>query len=208
MINKKTSSLIAMVAIVAVASIMYGINETSPTIHKYVAGSQFNSYTFDQSVEMNPLTVVGVITDVGVKVFEDAEYSTDMNGDQYISQEAGRPKAEITIRVIEVLNDDGTVQFGKTVTFYDSHVEGAIGKVDGSTAMYHSKYAVDYKVGDRGIFIINEDHGLNLMGFTSYYPLTTGLSTMTSGLDKLGDKAPIDVEQAKQTAKLLAQNAP
>jgi hypothetical protein len=203
MINKKYS-LMAMIAVVAVASIGYTISENSYAIER-TGIAQFADRTFEERVAINQLTVVGVITSSEIIMVENTLTGTDCDGcEEYVIEETVTPQSKVTVKVKEVLKDDGILNGEKFVTFYDNDVTGT-GEIDGVKAKFSSKYSVDYRVGDKGIFIINEDRGLNMMGFVDYYPLKNGFSTLTSEFDKMTDKAPIDVESAKKIAKLVAE---
>ena len=58
-----------------------------------------------------------------------------------------------------------------------------------------------YQIGDRGLFLINDDHGLSLSGYTSFYQIHEGEETITSELDKLVGKEPLDLSEAKEIAR-------
>ena len=194
----------AMVAIVAIASGVYGISENSPVMIRE-GHSQLADRTFDERVAANHLTIVGEIIGSEVEMFEETITGTDCDGcEEYVIEKTTKPKAKITVKVTEVLKDDGILNGEKTVTFYDSHFTG-IGKVNDAPTKFVSQNAIDYRVGDKGIFIINEDRGLNMMGFTHYYPIKDGVSKVTSEFDTMTEKTPIDVENAKEIAKSIAQ---
>jgi len=204
MINRKLGGIIAMVAIVAVASGIYGLSEMSPTMMRS-GTSQFGDYTFDQRVDRNPLTIVGEISNVQIQTFEETVMGTDCDDcEEYVIEVTKQPKAIVTVNVLEVLKDDGILNGNTTVTFVDGEYTG-LGKIDDRTALFQSSYSVDYNVGDKGIFIINEDRGLNMMGFTSYYPIDDARTTVTSGFDQMTEKTPIEITTAKNTAKLVAE---
>ena len=60
---------------------------------------------------------------------------------------------------------------------------------------------MDYQKGDNGLFLINDDHGLNMLGYASFYPIHDGKATITTELDKLLEKAPIELSEAKTIAQ-------
>ncbi|BDQ31131.1 hypothetical protein NZNM25_01350 [Nitrosopumilus zosterae] len=203
MINKKIS-LMAVIAIAAFASIVYGVSENSPVIER-TGYTQFADRTFDQRVEINALAVVGEIVDSEIVMVEETVTGTDCDEcEEYVIETAVKPQYKVTVKVTEVLKDNGILNGNDLVTFYDKSVTG-LGKVDGHTTQFISRYSVDYHVGDKGIFIISNDRGLNMMGFTHYYPLKAGQTTMTSEFDKMTEKAPIDVDSARNIAKMIAE---
>ena len=122
-------------------------------------------------MEMNPLVVIGAIAEVETEIVKETLMGTDYEGsEEYVVEETEKPKAKITIEVTEVLKDDGILNDDKYITVYDSHVKG-VGKINDQVAIFDSPYAIDYQIGDKGLFIINEDRGLNMMGFTNYLRL-------------------------------------
>jgi len=204
MINKKLS-LIAMVAIVAVASTIYGISETQPQTIRY-SSVQFGDFTFTEMVDRHAVVVVGEIVDVQVKMLQDNVIGTDENGDKYIYEKNTRPNAKVTIQIDEVLKDDSKLATEKTISFYDEHVDGEIGVSDGHKVQFRSMYSTDYHIGDKGIFMIDNDRKITSMGYTSYYQIIDGKTTTTSELDKLVGNESLDIETAKNTAKLRAES--
>ena len=78
----------------------------------------------------------------------------------------------------------------------------AIGTINGEKARFVSQDAYDYHVGETGIFLIEDDDGLWLDGFTSFYQIKEGKSTTESEFDKKYDKTPIEIEDAKEAARL------
>ena len=202
MINKKLS-LIAIVAIVAVASTLYGISEMNPGVIR-ASIMQFADFTFEEKVERSGLVVVGEVTNVGVKIFPEDIMDTDENGNEYVFEHNEIPRAEVTIRILEVLKDDIGLDASRTVTFYDD-INGVIGESDSQPARYISQYAIDYHVGDKGLFLIENDRGLSSLGFSSYYPIIDGETTVITQLDKLLDKPPIELTEAKIIARQVAE---
>ena len=192
-----------MVAIVAASTTIYGLSETQPQAVRF-SSAQFGDFTFAEMVDRHAVVVVGEIVDIQIELLSDNVMGTDENGNKYIYEKTDRPNAKVTIQIDEVLKDDSNLATGKTISFYDKHVDGEIGVSDGRKVQFNSMYSTDYQVGDKGIFMIENDRGITSFGYTSYYPILDGKSTTTSELDKLVDRTPIDVETAKNTAKLIA----
>lgn len=111
------------------------------------------------------------------------------------------PRAEITIEIIKIHKDDYGLD-SKFVTVYDTSVKNAIGTVNGETARFVSQDAIDYKIGDKGIFLIDTDRGLWLHGFMSFYPIEDSKSTIQSEFDKKYGKDPLELQIVKDIAKL------
>ncbi len=198
MINKKFSAIISMVAIVAVASTLYTLDEMNPGIT--ISGSaQFADRTFEEQVEVAGIIVEGKITDVGMKIFTEEFTDIDENGNEYVFDTRQVPKTKVTVKISEIFKDNYGLDSNK-VTFYDIS-NGEIGNVNGKKAKFISQYAIDYKVGDKGIFLIENDRGLWSMGYTSFYPIEDGKTHTTSELDKLSNKSPIEITKAKESAK-------
>ena len=203
MINKKIG-LTAAISLIVVASILYGVSETTPTVTR-VSVAQFGDFTFADQVERSHLVVIGIVTDVGVKIFPEDIIDVDEHGNEYVFEHNEIPKAEVTLQILEVLKDDlGWIS--DEVTFYDD-VNIAVGKTDSKVTRFVSQYAMDYQKGDRGLFLINDDHGLNLSGYTSFYPIYEGKDTITTELDKLLEKAPIELSEAKAVAQAAGVNS-
>ena len=203
MINKKIG-LTAAISLIVVASILYGVSETTPTVTR-VSTAQFADQTFEESVEKAGLIVVGTVIDVGIKVFPEDVMDTDEDGNEYVFEYNEIPRAEITLQIQEVLKDDVGLT-SDTVTFYDE-VNGAIGQSDSQKAKFISQYAIDYQKGDKGLFLIDNDEGLAAMGYTSFYPIHDGKDTITTELDKLLEKAPIELSEAKTIAQTTGTNS-
>ena len=197
MISKKIS-LIAMVSVVAVASILYGVSETTHTVTR-VSVAQFGDFTFAEKVERSHLVVIGTVIDVGVKIFPEDIIDVDEHGNEYVFEHNEIPKAEVTLQILEVLKDDLDWSSDE-VTFYDD-VNIAVGKTDGQVTRFVSQYAMDYQKGDNGLFLINDDHGLNMLGYASFYPIHDEKDAITTELDKLLEKAPIELSEAKTIAQ-------
>ena len=130
---------------------------------------------------------------------------TDEDGNEYVFEYNEIPRAEITLQIQEVLKDDVGLT-SDTVTFYDE-VNGAIGQSDSQKAKFISQYAIDYQKGDKGLFLIDNDEGLAAMGYTSFYPIHDGKDTITTELDKLLEKAPIELSEAKTIAQTTGTNS-
>ena len=205
MTNKKTSIIVA-VAIVATASTLYGIYEVSPpTITLVSGGAQYVDRTFEEDVEIVGIIVEGQITDVQTKIFTEEVMETDENGDQVVFETLQVPRNQITIKIQEILKDNYGLT-SKTVVVYDHAVSNAIGKVNGEKArfVYHDAY--DYHVGEKGIFLIENDSELWLHGFTSFYPVKEGKSTIESEFGKKYGRTPVELEHAKDVARLGAED--
>ena len=203
MINKKIG-LTAAISLIVVASILYGVSETTPTVTR-VSVAQFGDFTFADQVERSHLVVIGIVTDVGVKIFPEDIIDVDGHGNEYVFEHNEIPKAEVTLRILEVLKDD-LGWSSDEVTFYDD-VNIAVGKTDGQVTRFVSQYAMDYQKGDNGLFLINDDHGLNMLGYASFYPIHDGKATITTELDKLLEKAPIELSEAKTIAQTAGTNS-
>ena len=203
MINKKIG-LTDAISLIVVASILYGVSETTPAVTR-VSVAQFGDFTFAEKVERSHLVVIGVVTDVGVKIFPEDIIDVDGHGNEYVFEHNEIPKAEVTLRILEVLKDD-LGWSSDEVTFYDD-VNIAVGKTDGQVTRFVSQYAMDYQKGDNGLFLINDDHGLNMLGYASFYPIHDGKATITTELDKLLEKAPIELSEAKTIAQTAGTNS-
>ena len=197
MINKKIG-LTAAISLIVVASILYGVSETTPAVTR-VSVAQFGDFTFAEKVERSHLVVIGTVIDVGVKIFPEDIIDVDEHGNEYVFEHNEIPKAEVTLQILEVLKDDLDWSSDE-VTFYDD-VNIAIGKTDSQVTRFVSQYAMDYQKGDNGLFLINDDHGLNMLGYASFYPIHDGKATITTELDKLLEKAPIELSEAKTIAQ-------
>ena len=97
MINKKIG-LTAAISLIVVASILYGVSETTPTVTR-VSTAQFADQTFEESVEKAGLIVVGTVIDVGIKVFPEDVMDTDEDGNEYVFEHNEIPRAEITLQI-------------------------------------------------------------------------------------------------------------
>ena len=191
-------SLMAVASIIVAASVIYGISDVPPNVTR-VSTAQFADQTFEESVEKAGLIVVGTVIDVGIKVFPEDVMDTDEDGNEYVFEHNEIPRAEITLQIQEVLKDDVGLT-SDTVTFYDE-VNGAIGQSNSQKAKFISQYAIDYQKGDKGFFLIDNDEGLAAMGYTSFYPILEGKETITTELDKLVGKDPLDLSDAKDIAR-------
>ena len=203
MINKKIG-LTAAISLIVVASILYGVSETTPTVTR-VSVAQFGDFTFAEKVERSHLVVIGTVIDVGVKIFPEDIIDVDEHGNEYVFEHNEIPKAEVTLQILEVLKDDLDWSSDE-VTFYDD-VNIAVGKTDSKVTRFVSQYAMDYQKGDRGLFLINDDHGLNMLGYASFYPIHDGKATITTELDQLLEKAPIELSEAKAVAQAAGVNS-
>jgi len=196
--------LIALLAVTALASMVYGAYEATPTIHRY-SMTQFTGESFESLVGKSHLVAVGEIVNVGLQTVPNKVMGTDEDGTRYLVERIEKPHAAVTVRVLDVLKDDGLLNGEKLITFLDPEVDGKTGKIDGHPAIFHSRYAVDYKVGDNGLFLIHEDDGIYSMGFVAYYPITEGRDRITTDLDKLVGNSPLSLETTKNTARVLGQ---
>ena len=160
---------------------------------------QFGNFTFAEQVERSHLVVIGVVTDVSVKVFPEDVMDVDEHGNEYVFEHNRVPMAEVTLQILEVLKDDLGWSSDR-VTFYDD-VNVPIGRTDIQATRLVSQHTIDYQKGDRGLFLINDDRGLNLSGYTSFYQIHEGEETITSELDKLVGKEPLDLSEAKEIAR-------
>lgn len=188
--------------IVAVASTLYGIDQLSPPSNTRGGQAQYIDRTFEEQVEVAGIIIEGTITDVGVKIFTVESIEVDENGNEVVFETIQDPRAEITIKIKEVMKDNYGLD-SKTIIVYDLDVPNAIGKINGEKTRFISKDAYDYQVGEKGIFLIQNDRGLWINGFTSFYPIEDGKTHTTTGLNKLIGKSPIDITKAKDTAKKL-----
>ena len=156
MINKKIS-IIAMILVVAAGSTIYGIIELTPPIIIIGGHAQFADDTFAEKIDLSGIVVEGKITDLGVKLF--TEESIEMiDGQEVVFDTRIVPKTKITIEISETFKDNYGLD-SKYVTVYD-RLNGGIGSVNGKKALYTSPYAIDYKIGDKGFFLIDNDRGL------------------------------------------------
>ena len=160
---------------------------------------QFVDRTFAEKVEKSHLVVIGVVTDVGIKVFPEDIMDVDEHGNEYVFEHNEIPKAEVTLQILEMLKDDLDWSSDE-VTFYD-YVNVPIDRTDLQVTRLVSQYTTDYQKGDKGLFLINDDMGLNMLGYASFYPIYEGEETITSELDKFGGKEPLDLSEAKEIAR-------
>ena len=199
--NAKKTSIISMIAIVVIASGMYGISSISPTV-TVGALYQLQAQTFEQKVQSTDLVVIGTVTKVGTAVIDDIVWDTNAEGIDYIFEQNKLPRAAITINIEEILKDN-TGKSPKTITYFDD-VNVGTGKSDENIARYVSQYALDYKVGEKAIFFIDDDgSSYQMLGFASKYDISVDnneLQVVQSKLDIVLEKAPLDIEIAKNTA--------
>jgi len=198
--NKKIV-LITLVVVAAVA--VYGITELQPHTVR-VGTAQFGNFTFEEMVQRHPVVVMGEIVDVRMESLPDDIMGTYDNGTKYVYEKNERPNAKITILIEDVLKDDANLATGKMISFHDRHVDGEIGVSNGQRIQYQSMYATDYQVGEKGLFMIENDRGVTSMGYTSYYPIVGGETLATSELGKLLDQDPISLETAATVARQAA----
>lgn len=103
MMNKKIS-IMALIAIVAVASTFYGMYELNPGVI-VSSTSQFIDMSFEENVKQHDLVVIGEVVNIGVRVFPEDIMDIDENGKEYVFEHNEIPKAEITIKILETLKD-------------------------------------------------------------------------------------------------------
>ena len=193
MINKKIS-IIAMILVVAAGSTIYGIIELTPPIIIIGGHAQFADDTFAEKIDLSGIVVEGKITDLGVKLF--TEESIEMiDGQEVVFDTRIVPKTEITIEISETFKDNYGLD-SKYVTVYDRS-NGEIGSVNGKKALYTSPYTIDYKIGDKGLFFIENDRGLKLGGYTAFYPIEDGKNTIKTQLDKEMGKDPLELKDVR-----------
>lgn len=202
MTGKKFGLMMAVV-VIAVASTPYILAENDPVVVVSSKTQWDTNLTFAESVGRAGAVVVGEIVGLDVKLFTEEIVGVDENGDEYVRTDRV-PMKEIEIRILEKLADDVGLDH-ETVTVYDRSVWGETGTSDGHRAVYMSVYALDYNLGDRGIFLVENDRRLHVSGFTDYYPIVPGRTTITSELDRVVGNDPIGLGEARDAAKLKAQ---
>lgn len=200
---KKLGFVMLAVSVLAVVSgIVYMSYENLPVIHRGSA-SQFVEYDLEERIDRNHLIVVGDIVGIKTELFEETLWGTSYDSEKYVIETVKKPRHAITIHVTDVLKDDGILKGGDYVTVYDDEVDGP-GKINDMAAQFHSQYATDYTIGDKGMFMINDDRGLNMMGFISYYPIKGEGDSFTREFDKVIGNPPLDIEKTKKIIRELA----
>ena len=217
MINKKFS-MIAVVLLVAVGSTIYGINELAPPGITIVTGhAQYTDRTFEEEIDAVAIVVEGKIQDVQIQKFIEEFTETDADGNKVVFDTYLVPRAKVTIQIKEILKDDYGID-SEFVTAYDGNVRDAIGEANGVKVRFISHDAMDYQVGDKGIFLIDHDiffdydtglshdRGLELGGFTSFYKIKNGESTIQTEFGKkYHHENPIELLEAKETIKRITK---
>ena len=140
---------IRVLLVVAAAFFISYASEMIPIalIGTYSGGApQFGNFTFAEQVERSHLVVIGVVTDVGVKVFPEDVMDVDEHGNEYVFEHNRVPRAEVTLQILEVLKDDLGWSSDR-VTFYDD-VNVPIGRTDIQATRLVSQHTIDYQKGD------------------------------------------------------------
>jgi len=203
-ISKKFAMLAAVSAIIAGCAI-YGANELAPPTITIVSGpAQYADHTFEEKFEGAGIVIEGQIKDVQTATFNEESTETDANGNEVVFETRIVPRAEITIKVIKTFKDNHGID-SDHVTVYDRDVENAIGQVNGERARFVSQDAIEYTINSRGIFFIENDRGLWIDGFTSFYEIKEGIDTIETEFDRKHGKDSIKLSDAREIAKLKAE---
>lgn len=206
MMHKKIS-IIAIVAIAAGVAAVYVLDELAPPATTRVSGeAQYADRIFGEQVEMAGVVLEGKVTDVKVKVFTEKVMEYDENGNQVVFETLSVPRAEVTIKADKVLKDNYGLD-SKTIVAYDRAVSDAIGAVNGEKARFVHQDAYDYEVGEEGIFLIENDEGLWIDGFTSFYPIVEDKLTIKSEFDKKYGKEPMALKDARDIIDSKAEES-
>lgn len=204
MINKK-STMLAMVSVIVAGSATYAVNELAPPTITIVSGpAPYIDYTFEEKFEKAGIVIEGQIKDVQITTFNEESTETDASGNEAVFETRIIPRAEITIKVIKTFKDNYGMD-SDHVTVYDRDVENAIGQVNGEKARFVSQDAIDYDINSKGIFLIENDRGLWIDGFTSFYEIRDGRDTIETEFDKKYGKDSIELSDAREIAKLKAK---
>ena len=194
--------MIAMVVIVAGTIAIYGVDELVPPIITRISGdAQYVDRTFGEQVEKAGIVLEGKVSDVRTKVFAEEAMETDENGNRVVFETLQIPRAEVTIKIEKVLKGDYELD-SKTIIAYDREVSDAVGRLNGEKARFVSQNAYDYQVGGSGIFLIENDGGLWIDGFTSFYPIEHNKSTIESEFYKKYGKDPMELKDARDIISL------
>ena len=199
----KRLAMMTAVIIIAAASTPYILAEMDPTVVVSNKTQWATNLTFAESVDKAGAVVIGEIVGLDVRLFTEEIVGADENGDEYVRVDRV-PMKEIKIRVLEKLADDVGLD-PKTVTVYDRLVWGEIGTSDGHKAVYMNVYAFDYNLGDKGVFLIENDKRLYVSGFADYYPIVPSKTTITTKLDKVVGNDPIDMAEVRDAVRLKVQ---
>ena len=203
--TSKKFGIVVIVVIVAGITTIYGMDELVPPVITRISGdAQYVDLTFGERVEKASIVLEGKVSDVRIKVFAEEIMETDENGNRVVLETLQIPRAEVTIEVEEVLKGDHELD-SKAILVYDREVSDAIGTVNGEKARFISQNAYDYQVGESGIFLIENDGGLWIDGFTSFYPIEHNKSTIESEFYKKYGKEPMKLEDAKDIISLKAE---
>jgi len=204
MFNKKIS-IIVLVLVITAGSTIYSINElASPTITIVSGSSQYIDYTFEEKFEKAGIVVEGKIIDIQIATFREESVETDMSGNEIVFETRIVPRTEVTIEVTQIFKDNYGID-PDYVSVYDRNVENAIGQINGEKARFVSQNAIDYNTDSKGIFFIENDRGLWIDGFTSFYEITEGKDTIETEFDKKYGRDSIDLADARKIAKLKSK---
>lgn len=199
----KKLGLMTAVIIIAAASTPYILAEIDPAVVVSNKTQWATNLTFAESVDKAGAVVIGEIVGLDVTLFTEEIAGVDENGDEHVRADRV-PVKEIKIRVLEKLADDIGLN-PETITVYDRLVWEEIGTSDGHKAVYMNVYAFDYNLGDKGVFLIENDRRLYVSGFADYYPIVPGKATITTELDKAVGNDPIDMAEVRDVVRLQAQ---
>ena len=199
----KKFGLMTAIIIIAAASTPYILAEMDPAVVVSNKTQWDTGLTFAESVDKAGAVVIGEIVGLDVKLFTEEIAGVDENGDEFVRADRV-PMKEIKIRILEKLADDVGLD-PKTITVYDRLVWGEVGTSDGHKAVYMNVYAFDYNLGDKGVFLIENDRRLYVSGFADYYPIVSGKTTVTTELDKVVGHDPIDLTEVRDAVRLKVQ---
>jgi len=206
MINKKFSML-AIISVIIAGSAIYAVNELTPPAITIVSGpAQYIDYTFEEKFEKAGIVIEGQIKDVQIVTFNEESTETDASGNEVVFETRIVPRAEVTIKVIKTFKDNYGMD-SDHVTVYDRDVENAIGQVNGERARFVSQNAIDYGISSKGIFFIENDRGLWIDGFTSFYEIKDGRDAIETEFDRKHGRDSIGLSDAREIAKLKAGEA-
>ena len=196
-------ALLTAVVIISVASTPYILAEVDPAVVVSNNKQWSTNLTLAESVDNADAVVIGRIVGLDIKLFTEEIVSVDENGDEYVRADRV-PVKEIKINILEKLAD-GVGLDPYTVTVYDRLVWDEVGTSDGHKAVYMDVYAFDYNVGDKGVFLIEDGKRLHMSGFSGYYPIVPGESTIITALDKAVGNEPIHMAEVREAVRLQAQ---
>ncbi len=203
MMNRKKNILVLM-AVTIVDLSLYTAYELRPPTAFVTGIAQYNDRTFEEQMQLYPVSIHGKITDVASEVWViTSPEEDDQIPPNIISVLTEKiPKQKITIAVLEVYKNTVGIDTNNSIIVYD--VANGIGEnYDGERTMYYYDETIDHQVGDEGIFFISQENTghLTISGFGAYYPILGGHTTVTTELDKLFDNKEIDLIQTKNLAR-------